>query len=252
MISRMTKHEVYTVKLKICQGYSQIDAARAVGISASTVNRICLGDIHRDIPWPNPEVGEELLRERRVRDQVNRPQGELTRGVIEIPGPLGVEDAQDVIERALALQAGQEVEQTSPSVQPAQMSEADAVDQARAKAEQKADNKRTLNRLAAEAEEEMEREWLADFTKPYEYKGKKAEPNKTMWDVKFMSWKAVLKGAKENDVVKALEDNPDDIAKRAVGIVFFNVDKDKWADDLTLRVITGVIKQLKETSPDGK
>ena len=59
----MERDEVLRVKGLICLGYSQVETAEMTGISASQVNKISLGDIYRDIPWPDPDVGKIKMRE---------------------------------------------------------------------------------------------------------------------------------------------------------------------------------------------
>ncbi|KKK92348.1 hypothetical protein LCGC14_2703810, partial [marine sediment metagenome] len=85
MVRRMSELEVHQVKRFICEGFSQVQAARVVGVSAAHVSRICAGDVHRDVPWPNPAVGEKLMRGMALRGEQDQVQAQLVSGVAQAP-----------------------------------------------------------------------------------------------------------------------------------------------------------------------
>ena len=62
---KLSLQQVQDIKLIICQGYSQAEAGRRVGVSAKTVSNICAEKVHKDIPWPCTDREARIARERK-------------------------------------------------------------------------------------------------------------------------------------------------------------------------------------------
>ncbi|KKK86804.1 hypothetical protein LCGC14_2759610, partial [marine sediment metagenome] len=133
MVRRMSELEVHQVKMLICEGFSQVQVARVVGVSAAHVSRICAGDVHRDVPWPNPAVGEKLMRGMAFRGEQDQVQAQLVSGVAQAP-------------------------------QVVQATESEAIEQARQQAANREEWKKEIRRRAAIVEKEMDEEYLKDIT----------------------------------------------------------------------------------------
>lgn len=213
MVRRMSDLEIHQVKLLICEGFSQVEAARAIGISAAHVSRICSGDIHRDIPWPNPEVGEKLMKATAFRGKQDEVQAQLSRGIAQAP---------------------QVIETT----------EAEAIEQAK----QQAANRAEMKKQIEEAVEKLEKEEQEEFIESMQPKGpkstKEVEKMPTAWEVSFLPWEEVLDRAGGNSIVEAIKDTEDEILQRAIGIVFCSLDPKEWDAEQTPRMIEAVAEQL--------
>ncbi len=248
----MTSQEVWNVKLLICKGFSQIEVARAIGVSSAQISRICLGDAHRNIEWPNPEVGERLMREKRTREgelsgwsPVGVPEAVVTQDIMdrkEVKGPKPLAIASEVIEGA----------------------ENDAITQARAKAEVRAKIKKEIVRRVALLEEEDEREFKEEIAKPSEGRPDQNDPKKmpTAWEAKFLLWEEVLERAGGNSIVEVLtdknhenieegkEDEDVEVTRRAVGIIFYSLPEEEWERGQAVQMIASVVRQLKQSSKE--
>lgn len=231
MARRLTPIEVHKVKLLICEGFSQTEVSRALDVSQGTVSKICLGDTHRDIPWPNPEVGEGLMRKRGRRDEQDQAQARLTRGVPQLPEPrMQIEEIEHTMQEA----------------------ETSAVEQAREKVRIRAEIKKKIYQKVAELEEEEEREFRAKMTAPREGGPDQNDPAvmPTAWEVKFLPWEEVQERGKGINLVEVVDKEGDEITKRAIGIVFFKMDEEEWEGDQALQVIASIAKQLKLSQTD--
>ncbi|KKL95957.1 hypothetical protein LCGC14_1849420 [marine sediment metagenome] len=221
MARKLSDLEVHNVKLLICEGHSQIDVARALDISQGSVSRICLGDSHRDVPWPNPAVGEKLMRPRGRRSEQDQVQAQLTTGVPVLPLP---EPTQVV-----------------------QATESEAIEQARQQAANREEWKKEIRRRAAIVEKEMDEEYLKDITTVGEHENVDVKIMPTAWEVKFIPWEEVLEIAGGNSIVKAItEDGDYEIERRAVGIVFHSLKEEEWDAEQTPRMVAAVAEQLEE------
>ena len=237
MARKLSDLEVHNVKLLICEGFSQIDVARALDISQGSVSRICLGDAHRDIPWPNPDIGEKLMRARGVRSQRDMVQAQLASGLAE-----------------------PSIRQLPEPAQVIQSNEQDAVEQARQEVTERAAMRKEIFRRAAILEKEEQESFKALFKSPPGAKPDPSDPRAmaSIWEVSFLPWEEVLERAGDIDLVKALEDGGDDLTKRAIGIVFYTMQEENWSGDQALRLVSSIVKQLEalppgEVSPiDGK
>lgn len=226
MARRLSNLEVHDIKRLICEGFSQTDTARAMDVSQAIVSKICMGDVHRDIPWPNPEVGEKVMRSRGVRSDQDKAQAMLARGVPVIP----------------AVQASQVIEST----------EAEAVQAAREKAAYRAGLTREIEKRVALIEEEDEKAYREKMLKPAEGKPDPNDPKKmpSIWEVKFLSWGEVIEKEPGLSIVQVAEEEGDSLIQRAIGIVFYVMDQEEWESQQTLQVVADVIKQLKLSQPD--
>ena len=237
MARKMSELEVHQVKVLICEGFSQIDTARIIGISATHVNRICKGDVHRDVPWPNAAVGEKLMVMRTVRSKTDEVQAQLTSGLIEPPSQRETIDAPQVI----------------------QASEQEAIAQAQKEAENREEMRKEIFRRSALVEKEMDDEFLEAMTpaddRPREAKG---PPLPTVWDVAFLSWEEVLERAQSNSIVQVLigiegtNDIKDITMQRAVGIVFHSLNEKEWDAEQTPKMVAAVAEQLEQSQPVAK
>ena len=228
---KMSKEDVHVVKTLICEGYSQVAVARAVGISASHVSRICAGDVHRDVDWPNPEIGEKLMRERREVISY-MPLGGGQPSLILPPVPS---------DNTMQVPA-EEIRKTH------QASEQEAIKQAQEKTIKREEMRKEIFRRSELVEKEMD----ADFLQSMQHSG---EPDQTevkkmpsAWEVDFIPWQDLVEQAGEIEVVQALVEEGDEIARRAIGIVFYSLDKDKWGEDQTLGFIVSVRERLEEAN----
>ena len=227
MARALTPLEVHNIKLLICEGVSQTDVARAMDVSQGSVSKICLGDTHRDIPWPNAAVGEKLGRKRGVRSQRDEVQAQLASGLPSLPVPQRPEPTQVI-----------------------QATEQDAVEMARQEAAQSAGVKKEIYRRVAEMQEQEEK----DFREAM--KGDPdgvPDPNDpavmpTAWEVSFLPWEEVLERAGGLDIVKVAEKDGGEILKRAIGIVLHSLDEETWDGDQALKIVESVVEQLEASS----
>ena len=217
MVRRMSELEVHQVKILICEGFSQVQVARVVGVSAAHVSRICAGDVHRDVPWPNPAIGEKLMRGMALRGEQDQVQAQLVSGVAQAP-------------------------------QVVQATESEAIEQARQQAANREEWKKEIRRRAAIVEKEMDEEYLKDITTVGEHENVDVKIMPTAWEVKFIPWEEVLEIAGGNSIVKAItEDGDYEIERRAVGIVFHSLKEEEWDAEQTPRMVAAVAEQLGET-----
>lgn len=236
---KMTKEDIHIAKSLICQGHSQVAVARAVGISASHMSRICAGDVHRDIPWPDPSVGEKLMRDRRevisytpLRD--SRPD-------------LASLSLPPVIRHNTAEISTGEIRDTQ------QATEGEAIEEARTKAAFRAELRRQVFERAEKVEDEMNKEFLKNITTVREGQREGKEGKKpTAWDAKFIAWEEVIERAEKNMIVEVLKDNEDEILQRAIGIVFFAIPQDEWEGEQAVQMIASVVGQLKVSQKEPK
>ncbi len=230
MVRRLSRYEIWNIKKLICEGLSQTDVARVLDISQGSVSKICLGDLHRDIPWPNLKIGDRLMRDRGARGETPGVQAQLMSEALE------KDEWQQEFEE-------------------------EAVQKARDKAENNEKVKEEMQRRIVELEEEQEREFKAamigqgDKPAPLEQKELKELPS--AWEAQFIAWDKILKDAGHLDMVKAIEDATDteedsDMLKRAIGIVFFTREPEEWGTDQTVRLVSTVVKQLSQSRKDAK
>ncbi|KKK69806.1 hypothetical protein LCGC14_2930340, partial [marine sediment metagenome] len=228
MARRLSKLEVHQVKLLICEGFSQTDTSRALDISQAIVSKICMGDVHRNVPWPNPALGESLMRKRGKRAERDEAQARLLGGVPQLPEPI-----RDVGE----------------AMQVKDMSESEAIRQALDTADAKA---KRLKKFT-EFHEELEKEDEAAHFERMKVTGPKSEaelpPPVSFWTLPFLEWEEVVgRAEKGNSIVEAIEKgDPEtpDILKRAIGIVFLKEKDEDWDDEQTLLKISSVVEQLR-------
>ena len=214
MVRRMSELEVHQVKILICEGFSQVQVARVVGVSAAHVSRICAGDVHRDVPWPNPAVGEKLMRGMALRGEQDQVQAQLVSGVAQAP-------------------------------QVVQATESEAIEAARQKAANREEMSKEIRRRAAIIEKEMDEEYLKDITTVGEHENVDVKIMPTAWEVKFIPWEQVLEIAGGNSIVKAITEEGDyEIERRAVGIVFHSLKEEEWDAEQTPRMVVAVVEQL--------
>lgn len=232
---KMNKEDVHVAKSLICQGHSQVEVARAVGVSASHMSRICAGDVHRDVPWPDPEIGERLMRDRRE--------------VISYK-PLG-DSRPDLASLALPPIARDKLTQISADNirETQQMTEREALDQAIEKDKFRKEIRRRIERKIAELDEEEEKKFRAEMTAPREGGPDQNDPAvmPTAWEVKFLPWEEVQERGKGINLVEVADEEGDEITKRAIGIVFFKMPEEEWEGDQALQVIASITKQLRGT-----
>ena len=230
MARRMSKLEVHQVKLLICEGFSQIDTARAMGVSGAQVNRICLGDVHRDVTWPNPALGESLMRKRGKRAERDEAQARLLGGVPQLPEPI-----RDVGE----------------AIQVKDMSESEAIRQAVDTADAKAKRLKKFTAFHEKLEKEEDVAHLERMKVTGPRSNAELPPPVSFWTLPFLEWEEVVeKAEKGNSIVEAIEKgDPEapDILKRAIGIVFLKEKDEDWDDEQTLLKISSVVEQLRKT-----
>ena len=227
MARRLSKLEVHQVKLLICEGFSQTDTSRALDISQAIVSKICMGDVHRGVPWPNPALGESLMRKRGKRVERDEAQARLLGGVPQLPEPI-----RDVGE----------------AMQVKDMSESEAIKQALDTAEAKA---KRLKKFT-EFHEGLEKKEEAEFLERMKVTGPKSNaelpPPVSFWTLPFLEWEEVVeKAGEDNGIVTTLKESPDEIVQRAIGIVFLKENNEDWDDDQTLLKISSVVEQLRKT-----
>lgn len=227
MARRLSSLEVHQVKLLICEGFSQTDVARVLDLSQGTVSKICLGDTHRDIAWPNLAVGEKLMRKRGVRSEQDQAQARLVSGVPQAVPQLP--EPREVI----------------------QTSESEAIEQAREEVKKRQALREEIFRRAEVVEKEMDAEFLAAVTNVSE-EIDQTDPKRmaSAWEVDFLPWEEVVGRAEDLDLVKVVEDNPDEVTQRAIGIVFLRENLEDWGSGQTLKKITSIVELLKETQKD--
>lgn len=135
------------------------------------------------------------------------------------------------------------------------MSEEEAIAQARRANDARAEKVKQITALSEKVEQDMEDEWLAVVTAPQGGPDPTTPKMPTAWDVKFMSWKAIVKKAPEDKIVLALNsaDAKDvDLQKRAVGIVYKDLPQEEWGTDKAVRMIASVVPQLRKSQSEVK
>ncbi len=230
MARRLDPLEVHEVKRLLCEGWSQTDISRALDISQGTVNKIYLGDTHRDIPWPNKEVGEKFMRERGKRAERDKVQARLMSGVPQLPEPVrDIREARQVRE----------------------MNEDEAVEQARKAAELRRVRFREIERRIEEDDKEQDRLFKEKMKGDGVIDQTEVKPQVSFWSLPFLEWEKVVGRAKDIDVVDLIADKVDDlndydkIVQRAIGIVFLQEEQEDWEDEQVLKKIASVVEQLK-------
>ena len=234
MAKKMTKQEAWDVKLLICKGFSQIEAARAVGISGAQVSRICAGDAHRDVAWPNPVIGERLMSERKER------KGETDRWMIG-----GAEEIRGIGEAPKYVEPP---ENTLPAMQTLEMNEDEAIEQAREQATKREAMRQEIFKRVDEDNKEQDRLFRESMRVTGPRSNAELPPPVSFWTLPFLEWEEVVGRAEEdNEIVATLKESPDEIVQRAIGIVFLKENNEDWDDEQTLLKISSVVEQLRKT-----
>ncbi len=234
MAKRMSMKEVMLLKAMISQGHSQIDVSRAIGISAAHVNRIVLGDTHRDVPWPPGIDGSIFMKHKVRRDQT----------VIRAIQAPTLEPVVHPIVNSATLPTVEGYEDRS-TLEMADEAERKAIDEEVARRMEKKRVMDMFNEMSDKIDEEDNLKYLEIVNKSGPPGVAAEKSTKTLWDVPFMDYDTLVEKAGDNPIVQALtSEQPEEALIRAVGIVFFNLAEEKWEDDVAINFIRDTHEKL--------
>ncbi len=263
MFMKMSVKEVMVVKRMLCEGFSQMDVARQVGVSGAHVNRICLGDAHRDVPWPDEAMGRAFMRERTVRDGFLKTK---TSAFKDINHP-SFETRSDHMEEIKAQQAA--IEEAHPGIydeREEKVSEKDAQAMALMGAEMASHDPedgesgqlKNIRAAIAMVHEKREENYLAMATKIDETAVRvDAPPPPSIWTAAFLEWDHLLKVVPHNSIVQSIPEDvrsegENEVMKRAIGIVFKHTKEEEWESDNVIKMISSTVINLRKSPQSPK